>query len=70
MSNTWLFVLQALTVIVVLGLIYRPLGDYMAHVYTTQKNLRVERGFYRLSASTPHPSRPGRSTCEACWRSL
>src|SRR5665213_3511994 len=48
MNNTWLFILQALTVIVVLGLIYRPLGNYMAHVYTTQKNLKVERGFYRL----------------------
>jgi K+-transporting ATPase ATPase A chain len=48
MNNTWLFILQILTLIVVLGLIYRPLGDYMAHVYTTEKNLKVERGFYRL----------------------
>ena len=48
MNNTWLFILQILTLIVVLGLAYRPLGDYMAHVYTTEKNLKVERGFYRL----------------------
>ena len=53
MNNTWLFILQALTIIVVLGLIYRPLGDYMAHVYTTQKNLKVERGFYRLIGVDP-----------------
>ncbi|HEX4402457.1 MAG TPA: potassium-transporting ATPase subunit KdpA [Galbitalea sp.] len=53
MNNTWLFILQALTIIVVLGLIYRPLGDYMAHVYTTQKNLRVERGFYRVIGVDP-----------------
>jgi K+-transporting ATPase ATPase A chain len=53
MNNTWLFILQMLTLIVVLGLIYRPLGDYMAHVYTTQKNLRVERGFYRLIGVDP-----------------
>jgi K+-transporting ATPase ATPase A chain len=53
MNNTWLFILQALTIIVVIGLIYRPLGDYMAHVYTTQKNLRVERGFYRLIGVDP-----------------
>ncbi|MDQ1545927.1 MAG: potassium-transporting ATPase potassium-binding subunit [Actinomycetota bacterium] len=53
MNNTWLFILQALTVIVVLGLLYRPLGGYMAHVYTTQKNLRVERGFYRLIGVDP-----------------
>jgi potassium-transporting ATPase potassium-binding subunit len=53
MNNTWLFILQALTLIVVLGLIYRPLGDYMAHVYTTKKNLKVERGFYRLIGVDP-----------------
>ena len=53
MNNTWLFILQALTIIVVLGLIYRPLGDSMAHVYTTQKNLKVERGFYRLIGVDP-----------------
>jgi K+-transporting ATPase ATPase A chain len=53
MNNTWLFILQALTIIVVLGLIYRPLGDYMAHVYTTQKNLKVERGLYRLVGVDP-----------------
>ncbi len=53
MNNTWLFVLQALTIVVVLGLIYRPLGSYMAHVYTTQKNLKVERGFYRLIGVDP-----------------
>jgi K+-transporting ATPase ATPase A chain len=53
MNNTWLFILQALTIVVVLGLIYRPLGDYMAHVYTTQKNLKVERGFYRLIGVDP-----------------
>jgi potassium-transporting ATPase potassium-binding subunit len=53
MNNTWLFILQALTIIVVLGLIYRPLGNYMAHVYTTQKNLKVERGFYRLIGVDP-----------------
>jgi K+-transporting ATPase ATPase A chain len=53
MNNTWLFILQALTIVVVLGLAYRPLGDYMAHVYTTQKNLKVERGFYRLIGVDP-----------------
>jgi potassium-transporting ATPase potassium-binding subunit len=53
MNNTWLFVLQALTIVVVLGLIYRPLGSYMAHVYTTQKNLKFERGIYRLIGVDP-----------------
>ncbi|MCW2756127.1 MAG: potassium-transporting ATPase subunit KdpA, partial [Marmoricola sp.] len=48
MSTTLLFILQVLTLIIVLGLINRPFGDNMAHVYTTDKNIKVERGFYRL----------------------
>ncbi|WP_460523234.1 potassium-transporting ATPase subunit KdpA [Humibacter antri] len=31
-----------------LAICYRPLGDYMAHTFTSRKNLRVERGVYRL----------------------
>jgi potassium-transporting ATPase potassium-binding subunit len=53
MNNTLLFILQALTLVVILGLVYRPLGDYMAHVYTTDKNLKAERGFYRLIGVDP-----------------
>jgi len=49
MSATfWLFLAQFATLAVLLVAIYRPLGDYMAAVYTTKKDLRVERGFYRL----------------------
>lgn len=45
----WLFaILALLTVILVLGLLYRPLGDYMAWVYTTRKDWKVERGLYRV----------------------
>jgi K+-transporting ATPase ATPase A chain len=36
-------ILQIFTVVV-----YRPFGDYMARIFTTKKDLRVERGFYRL----------------------
>jgi K+-transporting ATPase ATPase A chain len=53
MNNTLLFILQALTLIVILGLVYRPLGNYMAHVYTTDKILKAERGFYRLIGVDP-----------------
>ena len=41
-------ILQILTLVVLLALVYRPLGDYMARMFTTSKDLRVERGFYRL----------------------
>jgi len=40
--------LQILTLVILLALVYRPLGDYMAKMFTTSKDLRVERGFYRL----------------------
>ncbi|MGO4783751.1 potassium-transporting ATPase subunit KdpA [Cryobacterium sp. W22_MBD10_FK3] len=44
----WLGILQALTLVAVLAAIYRPLGDYMATIYTSHRDLRIERGFYRL----------------------
>lgn len=47
-ATLWLFVAQLATLLVVLVAIYRPLGDYMATVYTTRKDLGIERGFYRL----------------------
>ena len=47
--EVWLFIASLATVLVVLAIAHRPLGNYMAHVYTSKKNLRVERGFYRLT---------------------
>lgn len=44
----WFAILQAATLVVILAALYRPLGDYMAHIYTSTKDLKVERGFYRL----------------------
>jgi len=47
-------ILQILTVVVIIVALYRPLGDYMAHIFTTKKDLRVERGFYRLIGVDSH----------------
>ncbi|GAA3865213.1 potassium-transporting ATPase subunit KdpA [Leifsonia kafniensis] len=44
----WFAILQAATLVVILVALYRPLGDYMAHIYTSPKDLKIERGFYRL----------------------
>ncbi len=44
----WLFVAQLATLVLLLGIAYRPLGDYMAATFTTKKDLTIERGFYRL----------------------
>ncbi len=46
--NLWFAILQALTLILIIALIYRPLGDYMAFVFGPAKDLRVEKLFYRL----------------------
>ncbi|QHC57169.1 potassium-transporting ATPase subunit KdpA [Rathayibacter sp. VKM Ac-2760] len=46
-------ILQVAAVALVLVLLYRPLGDYTAHVYSSPKDLAVERGFYRLIGVDP-----------------
>ncbi|PII84744.1 potassium-transporting ATPase subunit A [Leucobacter sp. OLJS4] len=46
---TWWFALLSFaTVALVVGALVRPLGDYLAWVYTSRKDWRVERGAYRL----------------------
>ncbi|KRE29948.1 potassium-transporting ATPase subunit KdpA [Agromyces sp. Soil535] len=45
--------LQAATLVLILALLYRPLGDYMAHIYTSTKDWGVERGLYRLVGVDP-----------------
>jgi len=46
-------VIFVVTLVLALGLTYRPFGDYMARVYTSGKHLRVERGIYRLVGVDP-----------------
>lgn len=47
--EAWLLPLASLlTVALILAVLYRPLGDYMARVFTSSKDWRVERGVYRL----------------------
>jgi potassium-transporting ATPase potassium-binding subunit len=41
-------VLQVVLLAVALAACYKPLGDYMARIFTSPKHLRVESGFYRL----------------------
>ncbi|RZI86557.1 MAG: potassium-transporting ATPase subunit KdpA, partial [Microbacterium sp.] len=51
---TWVWaVLSLLTVAVVLGALHRPLGDYLAWVYTSPTDWRIERGAYRLIGVDP-----------------
>ena len=45
--------LQLGLLVAALGACYVPLGDYMAHIFTTDKHWRVERGIYRLVGVKP-----------------
>ena len=45
--------LQVLALVVVLAAAYRPLGDYMARVFTSDRHWRVERGVYRVIGVDP-----------------
>jgi K+-transporting ATPase ATPase A chain len=53
MSPVLAGVLQLLALVVALGLAYRPLGDYMAGVYSSKKHLRVEKWIYRAIGANP-----------------
>jgi potassium-transporting ATPase potassium-binding subunit len=48
MSDTAAGLLQLGLLVVLLAAVYRPLGGYLAWVYTTDKDTRVERGTYKL----------------------
>ncbi|MEO8528499.1 MAG: potassium-transporting ATPase subunit KdpA [Pseudolysinimonas sp.] len=48
MTEVWLFIAQLATLVLALVVIHRPLGDYLAWVYTAVKDNAVERGFYRV----------------------
>ena len=53
MSETTAGLLQVGLLIVALAVCYRPLGAYMAHVYTSDTDTRVERGIYQLMGVDP-----------------
>lgn len=59
---TWLYAaLALLTVAAVVAVLYRPFGDYMAWVYTTSRDWRIERSFYRLTGVAPRSEQTWRS---------
>jgi K+-transporting ATPase ATPase A chain len=53
MSDTTAGLLQAGLLLVALGVAYRPLGDYMARVYTSERHTRAERVLYRVIGVDP-----------------
>ncbi|MGH3787739.1 MAG: potassium-transporting ATPase subunit KdpA [Pseudonocardiaceae bacterium] len=53
MSTTAAGLLQVALLLAVLAAVYKPLGDYMARVYTAKAHLSVERVIYRLVRVDP-----------------
>ncbi|NGO77813.1 potassium-transporting ATPase subunit KdpA [Streptomyces sp. YC504] len=53
MSSALAGLLQLLALIAALALAYRPLGDYMARVYSSDKHLRVEKWIYKAIGANP-----------------
>jgi K+-transporting ATPase ATPase A chain len=53
MSNTAAGWLQAGLLVVALAVSYRPLGDYMARILTTEKHWRAERALYKVMGVDP-----------------
>ncbi|HET6358032.1 potassium-transporting ATPase subunit KdpA [Streptomyces sp.] len=54
MSPVLADVLQVTALIAALALVHRPLGDYMAAVYSSKKHLRVEKWVYRSVGANPN----------------
>ncbi|MFG3407121.1 potassium-transporting ATPase subunit KdpA [Streptomyces sp. NPDC048142] len=54
MSPVLADVLQVSALVVALALVHRPLGDYMAAVFSSEKHLRVERWIYRAVGANPN----------------
>ncbi|TAJ49158.1 MAG: potassium-transporting ATPase subunit KdpA [Herbiconiux sp.] len=51
--EAWLLIAQLATLAIILAVIYRPLGDYIAYTFTSSKDLKVERGLYRVVGVDP-----------------
>ena len=53
MSSSLAGVLQIVLLVAALAVCYKPLGDYIAGIFTSDKHLRPERAFYRMMGIDP-----------------
>ena len=54
MSDTLAGLLQVGALVLLLAIVYVPLGDYMARVFTSPKHLRVEKVLYKIVRVDPN----------------
>ncbi|WP_443027270.1 potassium-transporting ATPase subunit KdpA [Sphingomonas sp. LR61] len=52
-ADVWAGIVQVATLVLLLVVAYRPLGDWMARVFTPVRHNRIERGVYRLIGVDP-----------------
>jgi K+-transporting ATPase ATPase A chain len=52
-SSTAAGILQLTLLIALLAAVHRPLGDYMARVYSSEKHLRSEKWIYKAIGANP-----------------
>ena len=53
MNSSLAGILQIVLLVIALAVCYKPLGDYIARIFTSDKHPRAERGFYRLIGHRP-----------------
>ena len=53
MTDTTAGLIQLGLLLAALAVVYKPLGDYMARVFSSEKHLRVEKGLYKLFRVNP-----------------
>jgi K+-transporting ATPase ATPase A chain len=53
MSPIWAGLVQVGLLLLALGLVYKPLGDYMARVFTSEKHLKLEKAVYKVGRVDP-----------------
>ncbi|MFD1044396.1 potassium-transporting ATPase subunit KdpA [Kibdelosporangium lantanae] len=53
MSSTWAGLGQVGLLLLALAVVYKPLGDYMARVFTSERDLQVERAIYQVGRVDP-----------------
>ncbi|MGU3410720.1 potassium-transporting ATPase subunit KdpA [Microbacterium sp. M1A1_1b] len=52
-ASTWAGIAQVALLVLLLVVVHRPLGDWMARLYESQHHGRVERGIYRVIGVDP-----------------
>ena len=53
MNSSLAGILQIVLLVVALAIFYKPLGDYIARIFTSEKHSRVELGLYRVMGIDP-----------------